>query len=870
MFRSLLSFFVLRFFRRQRIETDLNHEIQAHLALDTQARIERGELPDSARQSTLREFGNPGLVAEVTRDMWGLTWLEQLLKDLEFAFRVLRKAPLFTAVVVAALALGIGSTTAIFTVVHGILLRPLPFPDPDRLVMVWEIPPDTKKPNVVELKNFFAWKARSQSFQSTAAFVRVPMNLIGTAGNEQVDGLKVTADFFGVLGVRPLLGRVFRPGEYGHSAPREVVLSYGAWQRLFGGRSDVIGRRISIDVSHHEIVGVMPSGFGFPNMPAELYVPLADSGLRQGRNFSVVSRLRGGVTLGAARAEIASIAARTASEDPDLNAGWSATVIPLLDEAVGTIRPVLLVLFAAVALVLVIACANVVNLLLMRSVRRTREISVRLALGAGTRRIMRQLLVESLLLSSLGGLLGVGLALAAVRLIIARLPPSLSIPRLHEITVDLPVLLFTLSITLLSGALFGLFPALQGLKTDLVRGLHESSRTATSGGKLRAALVVSEVALAVVLVAAAALMMRSFIRLIHVNPGFHTEHVLTTSMLLLPVQREEFHAQLVEQILERVRALPGIIAAGSIGVLPMLGTNSGTWYYPANRPDPPLNRRPGGDVSVITPGYFRALGIPILHGRDFDDRDRPGAQAVGILNETAARALFPNHNPLGQSLRVWWNNLPNIRIVGVVSDIRHSQLNTPPDPCLFLPNDQAPFPFSSLVVRTTGDPMKLASAIRHEIHEVDDDQGIGKVESMQQLVSDSVARPRVEAMLLTAFGLIALLLACIGIYGVLAYAVTQRTREIGIRVALGAARHSIFKMILRDGFRLTLIGLAIGLAAAAVLTRFLRALLFEIKPDDPLTLAAVIGLLAAIGLVACYLPASRAMRVDPAIVLRDE
>jgi len=869
-FHRFLRFFVLRFLRRGRTETDLNDEIQAHLALDAQARMEQGESPQSARESALRGFGNPGVVTEVTRDMWGLTWLEQLLRDLGFAFRGLRKAPLFTAVVVAALALGIGSTTAIFTVVHGILLRPLPFPDSNRLVMIWEIPPGTQKPNVVELKNFFAWKARSQSFQSMAAFVSVPMNLIGSAGNEQVDGLKVTADFFNVLGARPLLGRVFRPREYDRSAPREVVLSYGAWQRLFGGRSDVIGQRISIDVSHHEIVGIMPPDFGTPSMPAELYVPLANSGLRQGRNFSVISRLRSGVTLGAARAEMASIAARTATEDPELNSGWSATVVPLLDQTVGAIRPVLLVLFAAVALVLLIACANVANLLLMRSVRRTREISVRLALGAGTHRIMRQLLVESLLLSSLGGLLGLGLALAAVRLIITHLPPSLSIPRLHEITVDTPVLVFALCITLVSGIFFGLFPALQGLKPDLVRDLHESSRTSTSGGGLRAGFVVSEVALAVVLVVAATLMMRSFIRLIHVDPGFHTEHVLTTSMLLLPVQREEFHAQLVDQILERVRALPGVVAAGSIGILPMKGTNSGTWYYPAEGPDPPLNRRPGGDVSVITPGYFRALGVRILRGRDFNDHDRPGAQAVGILNETAARVLFPHQNPVGQSLRVWWNNLPNIRIVGIASDIRHSQLNAPPDPCLFLPNDQAPFPFSSLVVRTSGDPMKLAPAIRHQIHEVDDDQGIAKIESMQQIVADSVARPRIEAMLLTAFGLIALLLACIGIYGVLAYAVTQRTREIGIRVALGAARHSIFKMILRDGFRLTVIGLAIGLSGAAVLSRFLCALLFEIKPDDPLTLAGVIGLLGAVGLLACYVPAARAMRVDPAIVLREE
>jgi putative ABC transport system permease protein len=868
--RNVLSLFWSRFFRRRHIEIDLNDEIQSHLTLDTRIRVERGESPQSARQAALRGFGNPALVAEVTRDMWGFVWLEQLLRDVRYGFRILPKAPLFTAVIVATMALGIGSTTAIFTVVRGIVLRPLPFPDPNRLVMIWEIPPDTHKPNVVELQNFAAWKKRSGSFQSMAAFSQVPMNLIGGGDNEQVTGLKVTADFFQVLGTPPLLGRVFRRGEYDRNAPRQVVLSYGAWKRRFGGRADVIGQRISIDVSHHEIIGVMPPGFGFPTVQAELYVPLAVTNLRNGRNFSVVARLRSGVTLGAAKAEIAAIAAHTATEDPLLNAGWSATVVPLLDQTVGAIRPVLLVLFAAVALVLLIACANVANLLLMRSVHRTREIGVRLALGASAGRIVRQLLVESLLLSGLGGVLGLGFAFTAVRLTVAHLPPSLSIPRLHEIAVDPPVLMFTLSITLLSGVLFGLAPAFQGMKTDLVRDLHESSRTATSGGKLRAALVISEVALAVVLLTASGLMMRSFIRLIHVDPGFHAEHVLTTSMLLLPVRKEAFHAEMVDEILQRVRALPGVVAAGSIGILPMTGGNSGTWYYPADRPEPPLNHRPVGDVSIITPGYFRALGIPMLNGRDFNDRDRPGAVPVAILNRTAARALFPNQNPIGQRVRVWWNDSPTVEIVGVVSDIRHSQLNTPPDPCLFMPNDQAPFPFSSLIVRTTGDPMKLASAIRRQIHQVDDDQGVAKIESMRQLVADSVARPRLETMLLIAFGSIALLLACVGIYGVLAYSVTQRTREIGIRVALGAARRSVFSMILRDGLRLTAIGLAIGLAGALAVTRFLRTLLFQIKPDDPSTLAAVVALLATVGLLACYLPAARAMRVDPATVLREE
>ena len=634
-----------------------------------------------------------------------------------YAGRILRKSLLLNSIVAITLALGIGGTTAIFTLVHGILLRPLGFPAPDQLVMIWELPPQTEKPNVVLLKNFAAWKERSRSFQSMAAFFALPMNLLGFQTSEQVPGLKVTSEFFTALGTPPLLGRTFRPGEYSRDEPREVVLSYSTWQRLFGGAPGILGKRISINASHHEIVGVMPPGFGFPNVKADLYVPLGISG--DGRNYLVVARLRAGVSADAAKAEIATIAAHTARENASLNAGWSATVVPLLDQTVGGIRPVLWVLFAAVGLILLLTCANIANLLLMQSSSRAREISVRLALGAGQFRLVRQLLVESLLLATSGGLAGIAFAIGSIHFIRTSLPQNLQIPRLNEVTLDPAVLAFSAGVTILSSVVFGLVPALQSVKRDLIHNLHAATRSITSSRKLRKTLVIGQVALAFILVMAAGLMVRSFNRLSRVNSGFHAEHVLTVSMLLLPVRDETFHANVVRDILQRIRSLPGVTAAGSIGILPMQGTNSGTWYYRADGPEPPPSSRPEGDISIITPGYFRALGISILRGRDFDQRDRSGSAQVAILNQTAARMLFPGVDPIGKRVRVWWNHSPIVQVGGVSVDIRHSQLNSAPDPCLFMPNDQQPFPFSSLVVRTNGDPLALTTVIRRQIREVD-------------------------------------------------------------------------------------------------------------------------------------------------------
>lgn len=803
--------------------------------------------------------------------MRGFTWLEELVTDCRYTLRMLRKSTGLSAIVVLLLALGISTTTAIFTLLDGILLRPLPFPAADQLVMIWEVPPETQKPNVVALGNFVAWKERSHSFQSMAAFFKLPMNLMDQRQQqtEQVPGLAVTSEFFATLGTPPLLGRTFRPGEYWRDKAREVVLSYRTWQSRFGANPDVIGKRISVDVTHLEIIGVMPRGFGFPNEEADLYTALPVDPNEGGRNFSVVGRLRRGVSVSAAKAEIAAIAARTAAENVAMNAGWSATVIPLLEQTVGSIRPVLLILFGATGLILLLVCSNVANLLLMHSASRFREISVRLALGAGRSRIVRQLFTENLLLATSGGLTGIVVAVLLVSLMRHSLPESLHIPRIHDIALNKVVLAFVVGITALSCLLFGLAPTLQALKRDLTRDLHAVTRSVTSGRRIRNLLVVAEVALAVVLVVASGLMVRSFMLLLRVNPGFHSEHVLTLQMLLLPVRDEQFHAEVVRNILTRVRALPGVDAAGSIGLLPMQD-NSGTWYYRADQPEPVPSKRPVGDVSIITPGYFRALGIPILRGRDLNEHDRGGSMQVAILNQTAARMFFPHEDPVGKRLKVWWNHSPAVEIVGVAGDIRHSQLNSPPDPCLFMPNDQQPFPFTSLVVRTSGDPLTLTTAIRRQIRDVDADQGVGKVETMAEVVADSIARPRVESVVLTAFGFIAITLACMGLYGIIAYSVTQRSREIGIRLALGATASDVFRSVVADGLRLTIVGLCLGLATVSFLVRYLRSLLFEVQPGDPLTLCSVVGLIAATSLLACYWPAHRATRIDPAVTLREE
>jgi predicted permease len=865
-----LRWIVDRLIRRTAAERDLDDEIKAHLAIAAEQRIADGESPETAWSAARRELGNELLVKDATRQIWGFTSFERLWQDARYGLRTFRRSASVTVVACAALALGTGATTAIFTIVHAVLIRPLPYPDPHRLVMIWERQPTTGRNNVVSLANFRSWQERSRSFTGMAAYQRIPMNLLGSEEAVQVDGAAVTADFFRLLGVEPTAGRTFLPGEDQPASPPVAVLSHGFWLRHFAGAADAVGRRVSINGRHHEIVGVMPQGFAFPHRRVQAFVVLR-GGQEDGRNHAVVARLRPGVGLTAAQDEMAAIAAQTAEERPLLNAKWSATVVGLHGDMVRQVRRGLLVLFAAVAFVLLIACANIANLLLMRAAARTREFTLRLALGAGRLRLLHQVMVESLILAAVGSALGVALAWLGLRAFVRLLPPAIDLPRLHEISIDPFVLLFAVGVAGGTALLFGLGPALVSGRSDDEQLAARAGRSVTTAQRrLQGTMVIAEVALAVPLLAGAGLMVHSLQRLTHVDPGFRAEGVLTVRMLLLPARDRALHAELVDDVLARVRALPEVRAAGSIGRLPMDGGNSGSWYYRADRPAPPLGQRPGGDISIVTPGYFAAMGIPAIRGRDFTGADRMGTAHVGILNQTAARAFFGDEDPVGKRLTVSWNDTREVEIVGVMGDIRHGQINRKPDPCLFLPNSQQPFPFTALVVRTNGDPLRLVGPVKQQIRSADPDQGVGEIHTMEQLVAGAIAQPRAQTMLFGLFGALALALTCIGIYGVLAYAVTQRTREIGVRLALGAPPASAFALVLRDGLRLTLIGLAIGLGLAIALTGFMQGLLYEVEPLDPLVLATVTILLAAVAAAACAIPAARAMRIDPAVVLRTE
>jgi putative ABC transport system permease protein len=812
--------------------------------------------------------------------MWKWAALERLSQDLRFAARMLRRSPGFAAVAVCTLALGIGATTAIFTVVNAIVLRPLPFPDPARLVMVWETLPDSTRPNVVQTQNFLDWHARARAFDGIAAFDQLPATVLGTGDAEQLLLLRVSGDFFATLGVPPALGRWIRQADDVRGAPRTVVLTHRLWRTRFGADPAVIGQTITIAGNSCEVIGVMPPDFVFPGTRAELFVPLQINPATapfEGRNLSAVARLRPGVTIAAAQAEMSAIVLQIGRERPD-NHKWGALVMPLHEHAAGDVRLALLVLFGAVACVLLIACVNIANLLSMRSTARAREISVRLALGASRGDVVRQLLTESLLLAALGGACGLALAYAGVPAIVALFPASAPLPRAQEIAVDRWVLAFTLGVSIAAGLLFGLAPAWHARRGNLAGALQGSGRSVTGGGaRLRSGLVIAEVALAVMLVIGAGLMVRSLVRLTRVDPGFTAERVLTVRMLLSVATYGDVprRAAFVDEVLARVRALPQVTAASSVHILPLL-MQSGTGYHRVDRPAPEPGAFVGGAVSVVSPGYFRTMGVPLKSGRDFTGSDRLDTPRVVIINETMARRLFPGENPLGKRLDVSWSSIlrtgkaPEWEIVGVAADVRQEGLRADVGSHIYISHDQEPNLRASLVVRTAGDPLAVAASVRQAIRGLDPQQGVSDVEAMQTVMSESVAQPRLQTLLLGAFGALALIMACVGLYGVLAYSVEQRRREMGVRLALGAAPRGILRLVVGEGLRLTAAGVLGGLAAAFALTRYLATLLYDVQPHDTTVFAAVPLLLLCVAGLACWLPALRATRVDPASILRDQ
>jgi putative ABC transport system permease protein len=802
---------------------------------------------------------------------------ERVLQDLRYATRTLRKALGFTVVVLAALALGIGATTTIFTVVKSVLLDRLPFPSPDRLASLREITPAGRINPSVQTQNFLEWRAGNRSFEYIAALQQLPVNVAAGGEAEQVNGLLVSSELFPLLGVQPLLGRWLHPENDLPGAPTQVILSFGYWQRRFGADPHMLGSHLTVFGHPAEVIGVMPSGFVLPNIAADLFLALQidpASAPRDGRNSQVYGRMRKGVQIDAAQAEMRGLSVQTAAERPDFNARWSATAIPLLADAVHDVRTALLVLLGAVLFLLILCCVNIANLYLMRSYNRARELSVRNALGAGRGRLVQQLVAESLLLTLTGGLLGIMLAYAGVRTLLVVLPLNFPLPRLAQVHVDGSVLLVSLAISVSAALVFGVVPAFAADFSNPAHSLRQAGRAIVGRrGVLGNVLVVAEVALALVLVCGAGLMARSFLELNRVDPGFRPEHLLTVRMLLVPARYgSDLHARavVVEQMLEKIRVLPQVTAAASIHLLPLGGIGSGSDVYRGDRPRPAPGTGHGAGYSVVSDAYFHSMGIPLMVGREFGESDRMGAPLVAVINQAAARMLYPDEDPIGKQLMVDWTGPPQAQIVGVAADSRFEGMQVQPEPFIFLPNSQRPSLFCGLVIRTAGDPVTMTSAVREAIRSVDPQQGVLETSTMEQRITNSVAQPRLQTILLGCFGVLALVLACIGIYGVMAYAVSQRLREMGVRLALGATPGTVLGEILSGGLRLTGLGLFIGLGTALALTRYLEALLYSVRPTDPAVFAMAIATLLVVAVVACYVPARRAARVDPMVVLREE
>ena len=802
--------------------------------------------------------------------------MDTFFQDLKYAVRTLRRTPGFTFAAVACLALGIGANTAIFSVINGVLLRPLPFRDPSSLVMVWETNRDRSRDrNVVSPANYLDWRAQNSTFSEIGSYIDWRANLTGVDEPVELATSIATATFFRVLDVPPELGRVYTPEEDAPNGPNVVVLSHRLWERRFGARRDVIGTRLELNGRPATIIGVMPASFGIEGSRAELWVPMQldpslDYRTRTGRYLTSVARLKPGVTPERAQADMSAIARRLEAAHPVFNGGWGANVLPMYEQVVGGVRRALVVLGGVVAFVLLIACANVANLLLARATARTREVAVRAALGAGRGRMVRQLLTESVVLAALGGAVGLLLAYWGVQAVKALAPQS--VPRVASISIDGWTMAFTLVVALVTGLLFGLVPALQAGRGNLQTVLREGSRGSTSSGRARAVLVASQVALSLVLLIGAGLMLRSFARLQAVDPGFDPDGVLTGRVQL---SGQRFRASsaataFFEQLLDRVEKVPGVEAASAINWLPFGGEGSGTNYWIEGRPVPPPGSDFVADIRGVDPRYFRTMRIRVKRGDPFDARANTESPKQVVVNEAFVRVHFPTSNPIGEHVIMPWGDTLRGEIVGVVSDTKHAGLDSVARPMIYWAMKQFPTNFMTLVVRTNGDPMRLAPAIAREVRALDANQPFADPKPLDAYLSRSVAQRRFSMTLLGVFSTLALVLAALGIYGVLAYSVAQRTREIGVRMALGARDSTVAGMVVREALRVVGVGLVIGVVGAVALTRVLATLLYDVSPTDPLTFAGVTLALGAVAVTASYFPARRAARVDPIVALRQE
>jgi putative ABC transport system permease protein len=809
------------------------------------------------------------------------------LQDIRYAFRMLLKRPGFTVIVVLTLALGIGANTTIFSAIDAVLLNPLPYKDPERLMVVWEtnkqLGPEMWDRNEAAIGNFLDWRSRNQSFDQLGALFDTDMILTGTGEPQRIKSCVVTTNFFQVLGVQPVLGRSFLPESEKPGSPFTVVISHELWQRLFNSDTSVVNKSLTLNGHQVAVIGVMPPAFElqFPiSVHVDMWVPfvidVADPDYHDRRtNFLyTVGRLKPGVSQEQAQAEMKLIANQLQQQYPETNADRGVRVLPLHKQVVGNVESYLYMLFAAVGFLLLIACANVAGLLLARVTARHREVAVRVALGASRWRVMRQLLTESVILSALSGLLGLLLAYGGVKLLLALTPSE--VPRLHEIGLHVPVFLWTLAISVVTGLLFGLAPALQASRPDLNTALKKSSGRnpgSFQGSGLRNLLVVSEVAVALLLLVGAGLMTKSFLRLQQVDPGFDATNVVSMNIALPTSKYREQQLNIFyDQLFERIRNLPGVKSVGGINPLPLSGSNVSKSVLVEGAPVVALTDRPSVGVRVVTPGYFQTMSIPVLKGRAFTEQDRDNTPNVILVNEELANRFWPNQDAVGKRLDFEEDSGKQVwrEIVGVVGNVKHKALATEIMPEAYFAYKQGPENFMGLVVRTASDPVSMIPPIRNQVLSIDKDQPVSDIMTMDQRLAKSVASSRFVMLLLGGFSILALGLAAVGIYGVMSYLVTQRTQEIGVRMALGAQKRDVLKLVVGKGMVLAIVGLAIGLVASLALTRLMRSLLFEVTPTDWLTFVITSVVLLTVALLACYIPARRATKVDPLVALRYE
>jgi putative ABC transport system permease protein len=815
--------------------------------------------------------------------------MRNLFSDLQLGFRILHRNPGFTITAILLLALGIGANTAIFSVVDAVLLRPLPYPDSSRIMQIWHVPPAKSFPGLslfsVSPANYLDWRSMNHSFEDMAAYGGARFNIGGKERPESIQAAPVAAGFFSILRVQPILGRGFTPDDDRPGQGHVVVLGNALWRDRYGADPSVIGRKIVLDGDTYTVIGVMPRTFRFPSW-AQLWTPLAWTGeeraVRGNHNYLVIGRLKPGVDIRAAQAELTAISSRLEQLYPEDDKGWGAKILTLREQTVGDVRPALLVLLGAVGFVLLIACANVANLVLGKILTRKKEIAIRSALGATRGAILRLVLAETLLLSVVGGALGLFLARFGTTLIVKFLADRL--PRFAEITLSVPVLAFTAFLALFAGALAGILPSLRFTKTDVNEALKQGQSRGSSdsgGGKTRGLLVVSEVALSLVLLIGAGLMVRTLFELSNVKPGFDPNSLLT---MTVSIPRNKFatptaYISFFDRVLQQVRSTPGVESAGVIDDLPMGDGGSHQPIAIEGQPVVPMADQPEVDVRLISPGYLRTMRVPLLSGRDLTDADVAGRNPAVIISKSMAERFWPNKNPLGKHLTLTFFPTTPREIVGIVGDVKLDSLDeTRPVATVYWPLDQVFAPTSetwqsfpmSLAVRTGGDPMSVVTGVTSAVHEVDPETPATDVMTMNELISNTLTPQRSNMFLLAAFAALALVLTAVGIYSVLSYTVRRRVREIGIRMALGASHSDVLKMVITDGMKPILLGVIIGLAAALALGRVVSSLIYGVRSTDPLTFATVAVLLVAVGVLATALPAYRATRVEPIRTLRDE